>query len=126
MPILALGGLACLLGDGSRVRRLLLFVAGASVAMAGPFLGEGQVYPPQTTVAAGWFPDISLSELSTEFLERAGWTLAAPAFLGACAWWRAVRDGQPIVPDRARYGCVLAIAWITGWSAFLMAARLSC
>ena len=124
VPILALGGLACLLGDGSRVRRLLLFVAGASVAAVGPFLGEGQVYPPQTTVAAGWFQDISLSELSAEFLERAGWTLAAPAFLGACAWWRAVRDGQPIVPDRARYGCVLAIAWITGWSAFLMAARL--
>ena len=98
--------------------------AGASIAAVGPFLGEGQVYPPQTTVAAGWFPDISLSELSAEFLERAGWTLAAPAFLGACAWWRAVRDGQPIVPDRARYGCVLAIAWITGWSAFLMAARL--
>ena len=124
VPILALGGLACLLGDGSRVRRLLLFAAGASIAAVGPFLGEGQVYPPQTTVAAGWFPDISLSELSAEFLERAGWTLAAPAFLGACAWWRAVRDGQPIVPDRARYGCVLAIAWITGWSAFLMAARL--
>ena len=37
-PILALGGLACLLGDGSRVRRLLLFAAGASVALAGPFL----------------------------------------------------------------------------------------
>ena len=124
VPILALGGFACLLGDGSRVRRLLLFAAGASIAAVGPFLGEGQVYPPQTTVAAGWFPDISLSELSAEFLERAGWTLAAPAFLGACAWWRAVRDGQPIVPDRARYGCVLAIAWITGWSAFLMAARL--
>ena len=124
VPIVALGGLACLLGDGSRVRRLLLFAAGASVAAVGPFLGEGQVYPPQTTVAAGWFPDVSLSELSAESLEAAGWTLAAPAFLGACAWWRAVRDGQPIVPDRARYGCVLAIAWITGWSAFLMAARL--
>ena len=54
-PILALGGLACVLGDGSRVRRLLLFAAGASIAMAGPFLGEGQVYPPQTTAAAGWF-----------------------------------------------------------------------
>ena len=124
VPILALGGFACLLGHGSRVRRLLLFAAGASIAMAGPFLGEGQVYPPQTTVAASWFQDISLSELPAEFLERAGWTLAAPAFLGACAWWRAVRDGQPIVPDRARYGCVLVIAWITGWSAFLMAARL--
>ena len=124
VPILALGGLACLLGDGSRVRRLLLFAAGASVAAVGPFLGEGQVYPPQTTVSAGWFQGISLSELYAEFLERAGWTLAAPAFLGACAWWRAARDGQPIVPDRARYGCVLAIAWITGWSAFLMAARL--
>ena len=124
VPILALGGLACVLGDGSRVRRLLLFAAGASIAAVGPFLGEGQVYPPQTTVAASWFQDISLSELPAEFLERAGWTLAAPAFLGACAWWRAVRDGQPIVPDRARYGCVLAIAWITGWSAFLMLARL--
>ena len=124
VPILALGGLACVLGDGSRVRRLLLFAAGASIAMAGPFLGEGHVYPPQTTVSAGWFQDISLSELSAEFLAGAGWTLAAPAFLGACAWWRAVRNGQPIVPDRARYGCVLAIAWMTGWSAFLMAARL--
>ena len=35
VPILALGGLACLLGDGSRVRRLLLFAAGASVADGG-------------------------------------------------------------------------------------------
>ena len=101
--------------------RLLLFAAGASIAMAGPFLGEGQVYPTQTTVAAGWFPDVSLSELSTAFLERVGWTLVAPpAFLGACAWWRAVRDGRPIAPDRARYGCVLVIAWIAGWSVFLL------
>ena len=122
VPMLALGGLACLLGHGSRVRRLLLFAAGASIALAGPFLGDGQVYPTQTTVAAGWFPDVSLSELSAAFLERVGWTLAAPpAFLGACAWWRAVRDGRPIVPDRARYGCVLVIAWIAGWSVFLLA-----
>ena len=122
VPILALGGLACLLGHGSRLRRLLLFAAGASIAMAGPFLGEGQVYPTQTTAAAGWFPDVSLSELSAEFLERVGWTLAAPpAFLGACAWWRAVRDGRPIVPHRARYGFVLVIAWIAGWSVFLLA-----
>ena len=116
VPILALGGLACLLGHGSRVRRLLLFAAGASIAMAGPFLGEGQVYPPyppQTTVAAGWFPDVFVSEL---------WTLAAAAFLGACAWWRAIRDGRPIVPDRARYGCVLVVAWIAGWWVFLLAA----
>ena len=121
VPILALGGLACLLGHGSRVRRLLLFTAGASIAMVGPFLGEGQVYPTQTTVAAGWFPEVSLSELSAAFLERVGWTLVAPpAFLGACALWRAVRDGRPIVPDRARYGCVLVIAWIAGWSVFLL------
>ena len=116
VPILALGGLACVLGHGSRVRRLLLFAAGASIAMAGPFLGEGQLYPPyppQTTVAAGWFPDVFLSEL---------WTLAAAAFLGACAWWRAVRDGRPIVPDRARYGCVLVVAWIAGWWVFVLAA----
>ena len=116
VPILALGGLACLLGHGSRVRRLLLFAAGASIAMAGPFLGEGQVYPsypPQTAVAVGWFPDVLVSEL---------WTLAAAAFLGACAWWRAVRDGRPIVPDRARYGCVLVVAWIAGWWVFLLAA----
>ena len=116
VPILALGGLACLLGHGSRVRRLLLFAAGASIAMAGPFLGEGQVYPPyppQTAVAAGWFPDVFVSEL---------WTLAAAAVLGACAWWRAVRDGRPIVPDRARYGCVLVVAWIAGWWVFLLLA----
>ena len=116
VPILALGGLACLLGPGSRVRRLLLFAAGASIAMAGPFLGEGQVYPPyppQTAVAGGWFPDVFVSEL---------WTLAAAAVLGACAWWRAVRDGRPIIPDRARYGCVLVVAWIAGWWVFLLLA----
>ena len=116
VPILALGGLACLLGHGSRARRLLLFAVGASIAMAGPFLGEGQVYPsypPQTAVAAGWFPDVFASEL---------WTLAAAAVLGACAWWRAVRDGRPIVPDRARYGCVLVVAWIAGWWVFLLLA----
>ena len=116
VPMLALGGLACLLGHGSRVRRLLLFAAGASIALAGLLLGEGQAYQPylpRTTVAAGWFPDVFVSEL---------WTLAAAAFLGACAWWRAVRDGRPIVPDRARYGCVLVIAWIAGWWVFLLAA----
>ena len=124
VPILALGGLACLLGHGSRWRRLLLFAAGASIAAIGPFLGEGQVYPPQTTIAAGWFSAISLGELSAEFLDRAGWTLAVPAGLGACAWWLAIRDGRPILPDRARYGCVLVIAWMVGWPAFLMAARV--
>ena len=116
VPMLALGGLACLLGHGSRVRRLLLFAAGASIALAGLLLGEGhayQPYLPRTTVAAGWFPDVFVSEL---------WTLAAAAFLGACAWWRAVREGRPIVPDRARYGCVLVIAWIAGWWVFLLAA----
>ena len=124
VPILALGGLACLLGHGSRARHLLLFAAGAGIAVAGPFLGEGQVYPPQVTVAASWFPDISPGELPAEFLDRAGWTLAVPAGLGACAWGCAIRDGQPILPDRARCGWVLIIAWMVGWPAFLMGARV--
>ena len=124
VPMLALGGLACLLGHGSRVRRLLLFAAGASIALAEPFLGEGQVYPPQMTVAADWFPSATLSELVTEFLQRMRWDLAALAFLAAAAWWRAGRDGKPIVSARARLGCFMAIAWIAGWSAFLIAARL--
>ncbi len=124
VPILALGGLACLLGHGSRVRRLLLFAAGASIAMAGPFLGEGQVYPGHITVAAGWFPGLTLSEVVTEGSQLIRWDLAALAFLGAAAWWRAVRDGKPIVSARARLGCFMAIAWIAGWSAFLIAARL--
>ncbi len=124
VPILALGGLACLFGHGSKARHLLLFAAGAGIAVAGPFLGEGQAYPPQVTVAASWFPDISLGELPAEFLDGAGWTLAVPAGLGACAWWWAVREGQPILPDRARCGCVLIIAWMVGWPAFLMAARV--
>lgn len=124
VPILALGGLACLVGDGYRVRRVAWFAVGASVAMVGPFLGEGPVYPPQTTAAADWFPDITSGELIADFRESIGWALAAPAFFGACAWLRAVRDGQPIVPERARYGLILAIAWIAGWSAFLLVARL--
>ena len=128
VPILALGGLACLLGRGpgagGRVRRLLLFAAGAGIAVAGPFLGEGQVYSPQVTIAAARFPDISLGDLSAEFLDRAGWTLAVPAMLGACAWWWAIRDGRPILPVRARDGGLLVIAWMAGWSAFLMAIRL--
>lgn len=124
LPILALGGLACLLGNGSRVRRLVLFAAGACVALAGPFLGEGLVYPPQTTAAAGWFPDITSGELVADFRESIGWALATPAFLGACAWLRSVGDGRPIVPERARYGYVLVIAWIAGWSTFLFVARL--
>ena len=124
VPILALGGLACLLGHGSRLRRLLLFAAGASIATVGPFLGEGPIYLPQTTIAADWFSTISLGELPGQFLERAGWTLAVPTLLGACAWWLAVRNGQPILPDRARYGCVLVIAWMVGWPAFLMVARV--
>ena len=123
-PVLVLGGFACLFGDGSRVRRLLLFAAGASIALAGPFLGEGQVYPGHITVAAGWFPSLTLSEVVTECFQLIRWDLAALAFLGAAAWWRAVRDGKPIVSARARLGCFMAIAWIAGWSAFLIAARL--
>ena len=123
LPMLGLGGLACLLGARHR-SRLLLFVTGASVALIGPFLGEGHVYPPQTTIAASWFPHVAVGELVATFLERTFWDLAALAAFGACAWWRARRDGAPLVPDRARTGCLLAAAWIAGWSVFLIAARL--
>ena len=124
VPILALGGLACLFGHGSKARHLLLFAAGAGIAAVGPFLGEGPVYSPQTTIAAGWFSTISLGELLAEFLDRAGWTIAVPAGLGAGAWWWAIRKGRPILPVRAQYGCVLVIAWMVGWPTFLMAAQV--
>ena len=124
LPLLALGGLACLLEEKQRGRRLLLFGAGASVALAGPFVGEGQVYPPQLTVEAGWFPYMPLGELLATFLRRTRWDLAALAVLGGCAWWRSRRDGGPIVPSRARTGCLLAAAWLAGWSVFLVLARL--
>ena len=123
LPILALGVLACLAGGPPRLRRLGMFAAGASIALAGPFLGEGQVYPP-LVVAAEWVPRVLLGGLLVEFVERAGWTLAVPAFLGAWVWWRAVREGRTIFPEGARYGCFLAMAWLAGWSMYLTAARL--
>lgn len=124
LPLLALGGLGCLLGPGPRVRRLLLFGAGASIALAGPLAGEGQVYPPQTTVAASWFPHVSLGELGTTFLERTGWELAVLLPLAALAWRRARRDGEAFVPPEAATGLFLTAAWIGGWWVFLFAARL--
>ena len=124
LPLLALGGLACLLGDGRRGRLLLLFGAGASIALAGPSLGEGHVYPPQTTAAASWFSHPPLDELIVEFLGRTGWDLAALALLGGCAWWRARRDGEPLVPAPAATGLLLAGAWVGGWWAYLVVARM--
>ena len=41
LPLLALGGLACVLGGDNRLRQLLLFGGGASIALAGLLLGEG-------------------------------------------------------------------------------------
>ena len=124
LPLLALGGVACLLADRYRVRLLLLFGAGASVAMAGALLGKGHAYPPQTTFADSWFPHVPVGELVAMFLQRMFPDLAALAAFGACAWWQARRDGAPIVPGRARTGFLLAAAWVAGWSVFLVAARL--
>ena len=41
LPLLALGGLACVLGGDNRLRQLLLFGGGASIALAGLLLGVG-------------------------------------------------------------------------------------
>ena len=123
-PLLALGGLACLLGDRRRIRLLLLFGAGASIALAGPLAGEGHVYPSQTTVDASWFPHVPLEELAGEFLQRTRWDLAALALLGGGAWWRARRGREPVVPAGAANGLVLAAAWVGGWWVFLFAARM--
>ena len=124
LPLLALGGLACLLASGRRVRLLPSFGAGAGIALAGPTAGEGQVYPPQTTAAASWFPHVSLGELGATFLQSTGWELAALVLLATLAWWRKRRDGEPIVPPEAATGLFLAAAWIGGWWIFLFAARM--
>ena len=120
----ALGGLACVLGDGSRVRRLMLFAAGASIGLVGPFLSEGQVYSVRTSIADSWFPHLALHQIVAMLLHATMWDFVALAFLGACAWWRARRDGGAVVPRRARFGARLAIAWVAGWSVFLILARL--
>ena len=123
-PMAALGGLACVVDDGPRVRRLMLFAAGASVGLVGPFLGEGQVYSARTSIADSWFPHLALHQIVAMLLYATRWDLVALGFLGACAWWRARRDGGPVVPRRARFGARLAIAWVAGWSVFLILARL--
>ena len=123
-PVLLLGGLACLLGGDGRLRRLLLFGAGASIALVDPFLGEGHVYPPQAFVAASEFPRRELSRVLVSLLGHVRWDLAGLALLAAGAWWRAVRDGQPIVPSWARTACLLAAAWVVGWCVVLVGAQL--
>ena len=125
LPLLALGGLACLLSGGGRRRRLLLFGAGASIALVGPFLGEGHVYPPQAIIAASEFPRQELSKVLVDLLRHMRWDLAVLALLAGCAWWRAVRDGQPIVSNRARMAVLLAAAWVTGWCVVLVGAQLA-
>lgn len=124
LPLLALGALACLLAPRRRTRLLLLFGTGTSIALAGPLIGEGHVYPPQTTVDASWFPRVSPSELFAAFVQRTRGDLAALTLIAACAWWRARHDGEPLIPDEARTGFLLAAAWVGGWWTFLFAARL--
>ena len=123
LPILALGGLACLLEREYRFRRLLLFGAGAGVVLAGTWTGEGHVYPPHSFIEDVRLFPAALADLVGEFLLRTRWDLAALAMVGSLAWWRARRDGTPIIPNHGRNGCILAIAWVTGCAVFLIAAH---
>ena len=124
LPLLALGGLACVLGGDNRLRQLLLFGGGASIALAGLLLGEGQAYPPQIIIEAGEFPRQELSNVLGELFRQTRWDIAGLVLLVGCAGWRAVRDGRPIVPTRARTACLLAAAWVAGSCVFLSAAQL--
>lgn len=123
-PILVLGGLASLMGRDNRLRRSALFCAGAGLGLAGLFAGEGQVYPPHLTSDASWFTAASPGALVTSFLLQMREEIGALLILGGLAWWRARREGAPLVPQTARLGYLLAAAWIAGFSTFLVAARL--
>ena len=123
VPMLALGGLACVLGGDNRLRQLLLLGGGASIALAGLLLGEGQAYPPQV-IEAGEFPRQELSNVLGELFRQTRWDIAGLVLLVACAGWRAVRDGRPIVPTRARTAYLLAAAYVAGSCVFLSAAQL--
>ena len=123
-PILVLGGLASLLGRGGRLQQLALFCAGAGLGLAGLLAGEGQAYPPHLTSDASWFAAASPGALVSGFLLQMREEIGALIVLGGAAWWRARREGAPLVPPAARLGCLLAAAWIAGFSTFLVAARL--
>ena len=123
VPILALGGLACVLGGDNRLRQLLLYGGVASIALAGLLLGEGQAYPPQV-IEAGEFPRRELSSVLGELFHQSRWDIAGLVLLVGCAGWRAARDGRPIVPTRARTACLLAAAYVAGSCVFLSAAQL--
>ena len=113
-----------MLGGDNRLRQLLLFGGGASIALAGLLLGEGQAYPPQLIIEAGEFPRRLLTSVLRGLFGHTRWEIAGLVLLAGCAWWRAVRDGRPIVPTRARTACLLAAAWVAGWWVFLTAAQL--
>ncbi len=123
-PILVLGGLASLLGRENRLLQSALFCAGAGFGLAGLFAGAGQVYPPHLTSDASWFTAASPGALVSSFLQQMREEIAALLVLGGLAWWRARREGVPLIPRGARLGCLLAAAWIAGFSTFLVAARL--
>ena len=124
LALLALGGLAYVLGGENRLRQLLLFGGGASIALAGLLLGEGQAYPPQIIIETGELPRRELGNVLGELFRQTRWDIAGLVLLAGCAWWRAVRDGQPIVPTRARTAYILASAWVAGSCVFLTAAQL--
>lgn len=123
-PILVLGGLASLLGRDNRLQQSALFCTGAGLGLAGLLAGEGQAYPPHLTSDASWFTAASPGALATSFLRQMREEIGALVVLGGLAWWRARREGAPLVPPAARFGCLLAAAWIAGFSTFLAAARL--
>ena len=123
-PMVLLGGFACLLVPGVRLRLLLLYGFCAILPIPAMFVGEGTVYPPHLTSESARFQGTSVAGL---VLDSAGATLpllAPVAFFGALAWWRARHDGAPITCRSARPGLLLAATWIVGYSVFLTAARL--
>ena len=124
LPLLALGALACLFNTEHRLRRLLLVCGGASVALVGPFLGEGLVYPPQMTIFSGWFPERELTRVATGLFQQVRWDLTGLVVLAGCAWWRALRDGKPVIPTGAGPTALLVAIWVAGWYLFLITAQM--
>ena len=124
VPMLLLGGLACLLAPGVRLRLLLLYSFCAILPVPAMFVGEGTVYPPHLTSESARFESAAVTELLLDSASAILPLLAPVAFFGVLAWWRARHDGAPITCRSARPGLLLAATWIVGYSVFLFAARL--
>ena len=101
VPLLALGGLAYVLGGENRLRQLLLFGGGASIALAGLLLGEGQAYPPQIIIETGELPRRELSNMLGELFRQTRWDIAGLVLLAAL---RVVACGTRWSTDRPHSG----------------------